>query len=169
MNFNPVPGENSSRSLARRADAFLAKARAKHGDRFDYSQFEYTGATGKSTIICPEHGPFEQMPSNHLGSTHGCPACTAAAPKPGRVARERGQPMPDTLTTTDDLPALRERLDRLTKARPYVLLDYRTAPDGPARTAAARMLVGVNEAEDRLRAAIHLAERAGRASEAMNG
>ena len=53
---------------------FIKRAREVHGDKYDYSKFEYTGSYNKSIIICPEHGEFEQTPSNHL-QKHGCPMC----------------------------------------------------------------------------------------------
>jgi serine protease inhibitor ecotin len=58
-------------------EKFIEKAREIHGDRYDYSQVEYVSNSTKVTIICPEHGPFDQLPSNH---THiklkvGCPDC----------------------------------------------------------------------------------------------
>ena len=61
-----------------------------------------------------------------------------------------------------DLAQLRTRLDRITAARVSILLAYRQAPPGEARTAAARVVVGRNMAEDRLRSAIQVAERAER-------
>ena len=42
------------------------KAKAIHGDCYDYSQVEYTNAKTSVTIICPDHGVFEQNPSNHI-------------------------------------------------------------------------------------------------------
>lgn len=53
---------------------FLAKAKAVHGDKYDYSKVNYVNATTKVTIICPTHGEFEQAPRAHL-SGQGCPNC----------------------------------------------------------------------------------------------
>lgn len=58
---------------------FLARARAVHGDRYDYGKSVYTGANAKLTIICREHGPFEQAPSNHYAGK-GCRACAGLQP-----------------------------------------------------------------------------------------
>jgi len=55
-------------------EQFIAKASAIHGDRYDYSLVEYVGNNVKVTIICSEHGPFEQMPSEHLVGS-GCNKC----------------------------------------------------------------------------------------------
>lgn len=56
------------------AEEFIQKARAKHGDKYDYSQVKYVNTATKVTIICPRHGSFEQSPSNHLRGTK-CPEC----------------------------------------------------------------------------------------------
>ena len=53
---------------------FIEKARAIHGDKYDYSKVVYKDAHTKVKIICPKHGEFEQKPSNHLSGT-GCPQC----------------------------------------------------------------------------------------------
>ena len=45
---------------------FIEKAKAVHGDRYDYSLVDYVSADAKVTIICRDHGPFQQVPSNHL-------------------------------------------------------------------------------------------------------
>ena len=58
------------------ADNFEQKAKDLHGDRYDYSNVNYTGANTKVTIICSEHGEFQQTPSKHVNSKHGCPKCS---------------------------------------------------------------------------------------------
>lgn len=58
---------------------FLKRARGVHGGRYDYSQAVYLGARLKLTIICREHGPFEQAPSNHYAGK-GCRACAGLKP-----------------------------------------------------------------------------------------
>lgn len=56
-------------------DSFIAKAKAIHGDRYDYSQVEYRGSMEKVTIVCPEHGPFQMRPSSHIVNKQGCKPC----------------------------------------------------------------------------------------------
>ena len=56
------------------AELFIEKAKAIHGDRYDYSQVEYVNNRTRITIICPNHGPFQQTGSHHL-SARGCPGC----------------------------------------------------------------------------------------------
>ncbi len=55
-------------------EEFLAKARAVHGDRYDYSGTQYVGAKKKITIQCFKHGPFTQTANSHLAG-HGCARC----------------------------------------------------------------------------------------------
>jgi hypothetical protein len=71
---------------ARRSNAtdFVAKAREKHGDKYDYSPVVYKGTKTKVTIICPTHGPFTQTPGNHL-TGFGCYACGREAVRDARA------------------------------------------------------------------------------------
>lgn len=55
-------------------EKFIAKATAKHGDRYDYSKSVYTTAKGKLIIICRVHGEFMQEAYSHTIGT-GCPSC----------------------------------------------------------------------------------------------
>lgn len=55
-------------------EVFVERARAVHGDRYDYSRVEYVNGDTKVMIVCPEHGEFSQRPRCHLeGQT--CPRC----------------------------------------------------------------------------------------------
>jgi hypothetical protein len=48
-----------------------------HGDKYDYTKINYTGANEKVSIICPKHGVFKQRASSHrIGQ--GCPMCAAS-------------------------------------------------------------------------------------------
>lgn len=53
---------------------FIAKANKVHNNFYDYSLVKFTKNAAKITIICPEHGPFEQEANSHLMG-HGCPEC----------------------------------------------------------------------------------------------
>lgn len=55
---------------------FIATARSVHGDRYDYSKVAYVNSQVRVTIVCPDHGAFEQVPSYHTDSGAGCPACS---------------------------------------------------------------------------------------------
>lgn len=45
-----------------------------HGDLYDYGEFVFTNISTKGTIICRNHGEFQQTPKNHFKG-HGCPKC----------------------------------------------------------------------------------------------
>lgn len=54
-------------------DEFVERARAIHGDKYDYSLVVMAGNSVKVDIICPIHGVFSQTPAKHLqgrGCTH---------------------------------------------------------------------------------------------------
>ena len=55
-------------------DEVILRFIKKHNDRYDYSFVEYTTWSNHVKIICPEHGLFEQSPSNHTKGA-GCPTC----------------------------------------------------------------------------------------------
>lgn len=53
---------------------FIKRANKKHQFKFDYSNVVYINNRYKITIICKEHGAFEQRAKNHLEG-QGCPQC----------------------------------------------------------------------------------------------
>lgn len=53
---------------------FLEKAKAVHGDKYDYSITKYTIVRNNIEIICPIHGIFIQKALTHLQGS-GCPKC----------------------------------------------------------------------------------------------
>lgn len=55
-------------------EIFIQRARAIHGDRYDYSKVEYVNAKTKVCILCPDHGVFWQRPHVHFRGA-GCPRC----------------------------------------------------------------------------------------------
>ena len=55
-------------------EEFIAKAKAVHGDRYDYSKVKYVNNKTKVCIVCKEHGEFWIQPGNHLHGTR-CPQC----------------------------------------------------------------------------------------------
>lgn len=56
---------------------FIQSAKLIHGDKYDYSLVHYSNCHTKVTIICQEHGKFEQSPTHHIHKTSptGCPRC----------------------------------------------------------------------------------------------
>ena len=55
-------------------ESWVQKAKALNGGDYDYSKVEYKNNATHVTIICPEHGEFEQTPNMHLRG-RGCPYC----------------------------------------------------------------------------------------------
>lgn len=53
---------------------FIERAKAVHGDIYDYSKLDYVKAREKATIICKTHGEFLQTPNAHLCG-RGCSIC----------------------------------------------------------------------------------------------
>ena len=45
---------------------FIARARAVHGDKYDYSKTDYQDMRSKVLIVCPVHGEFWQRAQSHL-------------------------------------------------------------------------------------------------------
>jgi len=54
---------------------FIDESQRKHRNKYNYSQSKYINNSTKVKIICPEHGSFYQLPTNHLNLGHGCPKC----------------------------------------------------------------------------------------------
>jgi len=62
------------RNMMRAASKFVENSNIKHNNKFDYTKVDYVGCDQKVTITCPDHGDFEQTPSNHLRG-RDCPRC----------------------------------------------------------------------------------------------
>lgn len=56
-------------------EGFIERAKAVHGDKFNYDNLKYTSLRNKVTITCPKHGDFVQNAQNHLMG-FGCPKCS---------------------------------------------------------------------------------------------
>lgn len=59
---------------------FIEKARAVHGDRYDYDRVVYEHSKRKVFIFCGVHGYFLQTPTAHLNGS-GCAKCSFDAKK----------------------------------------------------------------------------------------
>ena len=90
-------------------EEFIAKAKAVHGDRYDYSKVKYVNNQTPVKIVCPIHGAFIQRPSNHLRG-NGCPQCGHAT----ILARSR------TLLTQEEA---RKRISEKLSLLPYELVE----------------------------------------------
>ncbi|MFF2244264.1 hypothetical protein ACFVTM_08815 [Arthrobacter sp. NPDC058130] len=58
---------------------FITRARARHGDRYDYHLVDYTGTAKHVDIVCKQHGVFRQIANNHLDG-QGCRDCSGLTP-----------------------------------------------------------------------------------------
>ncbi len=57
---------------------FIEKARAIHGDKFDYSLLpDEFPSKSKVPVICATHGTFQITSDNHIHNKRGCPSCGA--------------------------------------------------------------------------------------------
>lgn len=55
-------------------ESFIAESNVVHGDKYDYHLVHFQRAIDKVTIVCPEHGAWEQVAYSHLRG-YGCPKC----------------------------------------------------------------------------------------------
>ena len=55
-------------------DQFIINDKAKHGDKYDYSNVIYETSKDKIKIICDQHGEFNQLSYMHLQG-QACPNC----------------------------------------------------------------------------------------------
>lgn len=53
---------------------FIVKARAVHGEKYDYSRVAYVNSQAEVEIICSIHGEFKQVAASHIRG-HGCIQC----------------------------------------------------------------------------------------------
>ena len=58
-------------------ESFIKNASKKFKHKFNYDKVVYQTSRDKVIIICPEHGEFEQKPTVHINSKHGCPKCAS--------------------------------------------------------------------------------------------
>ncbi|MGR6740357.1 hypothetical protein [Pseudomonas chlororaphis] len=67
-------------------EAFIAEAKDRHGENFDYDELTYINAKTEVLIYCREHRvQFWQIPEVHLKGS-GCPACKSAKLKKSNAA-----------------------------------------------------------------------------------
>jgi hypothetical protein len=59
---------------------FIEKSNKRHKNRYDYSKTEYINNESKISILCKEHGIFEQWPSDHING-RGCLECSGVRKK----------------------------------------------------------------------------------------
>jgi hypothetical protein len=75
--------EAHRRSSGHTTQSFIERARELHGDRYDYSEVEYTGYDCTIMIKCPEHGLQPVIAYQHIaeGMRRGCKICSSTQSK----------------------------------------------------------------------------------------
>ncbi len=73
---------NASRAVS--YNEFIIRARAVHGDKFEYPEEGYAGVSSMTKIVCPAHGPFLQHGGDHQ-TGHGCAKCSPPITKPAQA------------------------------------------------------------------------------------
>jgi len=68
-------------------EEFISRCNKIHNNFYDYSLSEYKNQNTKVTIICPEHGQFEQRPDHHLSGV-GCPNCANSNKKNEEIRKQ---------------------------------------------------------------------------------
>ena len=61
-------------------EQFIDDSQRIHGNAYDYSLVEYINNKTKVKILCPVHGIFAQIPTDHIGKKATCPHCAQRAP-----------------------------------------------------------------------------------------
>ena len=67
--------ENRIEKNTKTSEEFIEQSRNVHGNKYDYTKVIYKRGDVPVTIICPEHGEFEQKPYLHLDGC-GCQKCS---------------------------------------------------------------------------------------------
>jgi len=67
-------GDKISKARTKDTAYFLERARAAHGDYYDYSLVEYVKGRKSVEIVCPVHGVFKQEATGHMMG-RGCEKC----------------------------------------------------------------------------------------------
>ena len=58
---------------------YFARCKEGHGGKYSYTEGSYKGLSESLSIICKEHGEFEQVAAYHLYSLAGCQLCAKQA------------------------------------------------------------------------------------------
>lgn len=67
-------GNEHKKLYTSNTEEFIKKSRKIHGNKYNYNEVNYHNCKSPVTIICPNHGPFHQIPNGHLNG-NGCLEC----------------------------------------------------------------------------------------------
>lgn len=73
--------------ILQRQLSFIENAKSLHGDIYDYSKVKYSKSFINVSIICKNHGIFEQSPNSHLNG-RGCSKCSGKFQKDNKLFKE---------------------------------------------------------------------------------
>ncbi len=104
--------------LTKSTSQFIYDSKVVHGDRYDYSKAFYTNRNDFVTIICKEHGEFQQKPYIHTGGS-GCGLCYES-----HGEREIGR-----FLTTHHIKFVRQAMFKSCRDKLPLRFDFATAPD----------------------------------------
>lgn len=111
-------------------DGFIVRAKAVHGDKYDYRPSRCTGTHRPLAVGCRQHGVFWQRPANHL-SGKGCPQCARYGFQQGAPAflyvLYSGPANAFKIGVTNNFD---QRLPQLTRAAPFAF-DVLAVRPGP--------------------------------------
>lgn len=66
--------QKTSDGQRKTVDTFIRESQLVHNSFYTYGKAVYVTARRLLTITCPDHGDFQQLPTNHLKGV-GCPSC----------------------------------------------------------------------------------------------
>jgi len=67
--------ESRKQKRTKTTKQFIADAKLKHGETYDYSKVDYVNSKEKIIIICKKHGEYKQLQTVHLRGS-GCKKCS---------------------------------------------------------------------------------------------
>lgn len=72
--------ERGSEKRSYTNEQFIEKIKSIQGDKWDYSEVNYTSFETKVKLICKEHGEFFKNPRDLISKKTGCPVCSGNIP-----------------------------------------------------------------------------------------
>ncbi|MBI2774732.1 hypothetical protein HYX58_01885 [Candidatus Dependentiae bacterium] len=90
-------------------EKFILRAQAIHGNKYDYSKSDYKRGRSLITIICLQHGPFQQRAWNHLDG-RGCELCRDNL-------NSRGILLIESWLINNNIPFIREKKFKTLKSK----------------------------------------------------
>lgn len=102
----PECGKLARAAKRNKGAQFVERAKAVHGDKYDYSLVNYKTCKDRVEIICNKCGKhFTQTPDNHINLQRGCPFCGMESVKEKAVQRgkeRRGKPNFEHRSSTEE-------------------------------------------------------------------